>query len=115
MPYYYELRQGLSEGFEPGSGDCGNQEVAGTEENVVAEDSRLRWLCRRGMKELDVIMTRYLDTQYSQASEKEKENFEELLAMPDPDLYSLLLGRQPATASQIEKLAQTLRKMALHA
>ncbi len=78
----------------------------------MAEDSRLRWLCRRGMKELDLVMTRYLDTQYSQASETEKESFRELLELPDPDLYSLLLKRQAAPANGIESLAQTIRKMA---
>lgn len=81
----------------------------------MAENSRLRWLCRRGMKELDLVMTRYLDTQYSQASETEKESFRDLLALPDPDLYSLLLGRQTASASRIESLARTIRKMASQA
>ena len=78
----------------------------------MGEDSRLRWLCRRGMKELDLVMTRYLDTQYSQADEMEKESFRDLLALPDPDLYSLLLGREAAATSRIENLAQTIRKMA---
>lgn len=78
----------------------------------MGENSRLRWLCRRGMKELDLLMTRYLDTQYSRASEIEKQSFRDLLALPDPDLYSLLLGREAAATRRIESLAQTIRKMA---
>ena len=81
----------------------------------MAEDARLRWLCRRGMKELDLVMTRYLDTQYSQASEPERESFRDLLALPDPDLYSLILGREMATTGRLENLAQTIRKMASQA
>ena len=81
----------------------------------MAEDARLRWLCRRGMKELDLVMTRYLDTQYSQASEPERESFRDLLALPDPDLYSLLLGREMATTGRLENLAKTIRKLASQA
>ncbi|MFV2030917.1 MAG: succinate dehydrogenase assembly factor 2 [Gammaproteobacteria bacterium] len=77
----------------------------------MGEDSRLRWLCRRGMKELDIVMTRYLETRYPQASEREKQSFRDLLALPDPDLYSLLLGRRAGASNQVESLAQTIRKM----
>lgn len=77
----------------------------------MGKDSSIRWLCRRGMKELDLVMTRYLDTQYSHASETEKESFRDMLALPDPDLYSLLLGRQVASTSRIENLVQTIRKL----
>jgi antitoxin CptB len=31
----------------------------------MTELSRLRWLCRRGMKELDVVMSRYLEQHYA--------------------------------------------------
>lgn len=81
----------------------------------MGENSRLRWLCRRGMKELDLVMTRYLDKQYSHASEIEKESFRDLLALADPDLYSLLLGRQVGSTSRIESLVKTLRKLARQA
>jgi antitoxin CptB len=60
----------------------------------MSEMSRLRWLCRRGMKELDVILLRYLENSYESASTAEQNRFRELLQMPDPDLYNLLLGRE---------------------
>ena len=70
--------------------------------------ARLRWLCRRGMRELDVVMLGYLDRHYEAASNDEQALFRELLEMPDPDLFGLLLGRQttedPALARLIERL-----------
>ncbi|MCP4983899.1 MAG: succinate dehydrogenase assembly factor 2, partial [Gammaproteobacteria bacterium] len=33
----------------------------------MTEISRLRWLCRRGMKELDLVMTGYLENYYNNA------------------------------------------------
>ena len=74
----------------------------------AANLSRLKWLCRRGMRELDVVMRSYLDNHYERASASEQALFRELLEMPDPDLYALLLGRHetqdPALARFIERL-----------
>ncbi|MCH6566140.1 MAG: succinate dehydrogenase assembly factor 2, partial [Proteobacteria bacterium] len=38
----------------------------------MGEKSRLRWLCRRGMKELDLAMSGYLENHYAKATEAEK-------------------------------------------
>jgi len=76
------------------------------------QDSRLRWLCRRGMKELDIVMTRYLDSRYAEADEADKKGFIALLEMPDPDLYSLLLGRKTSTDQNAEKVVRSIRDMA---
>ena len=76
------------------------------------QESRLRWLCRRGMKELDVVMTRYLDSRYAEADEADKKGFIALLEMPDPDLYSLLLGRKTCSNQNAEKVVRSIRDMA---
>jgi len=78
----------------------------------MSEESRLRWLCRRGMKELDVVMTTYLELNYAIASEAEKDGFKELLEMPDPDLYALLLGKQTSPNQIIDSLARSMRNIA---
>ena len=77
----------------------------------MSELSRLRWLCRRGMKELDVVMTQYLDARYEIASEVEKESFKHLLDMQDPDLYALLLGQEICPNNDIQSLLVTLRTL----
>lgn len=56
------------------------------------DKSRLRWRCRRGMKELDVLLTRYLEQAWDDASTSEKEKFEQLLGQADPLLYSWFIG-----------------------
>jgi antitoxin CptB len=58
---------------------------------------RLRWRCRRGMRELDELLTRYLDEQYPGAGPAEQAAFMQLLDSPDADLHSYCLQlRQPA-------------------
>ena len=55
--------------------------------------SRLRWRARRGMKELDVLLARWLDLRAPCASGAELEAFERLLACEDSDLWPWMLGR----------------------
>ena len=55
--------------------------------------SRLRWRCRRGMRELDVVLARYLEGDYPQANPHERRAFEALLELQDPDLLGALIGR----------------------
>jgi len=77
----------------------------------MSELSRLRWLCRRGMKELDVVVTAYLEAHYEHASPEEQRQFRTLLEMADPDLYGLLLGREPAADGETRQLVEFLRRM----
>ena len=60
------------------------------------ELKRLRWRCRRGMRELDVLMTRYLDHGWPQASDAERRDFRRLLDCEDDKLWQWFMGRQPA-------------------
>ena len=53
---------------------------------------QLRWRCRRGMKELDVLLERYLDERLAQAGPAERHAFEALLEVQDPDLYGYCFG-----------------------
>ena len=52
----------------------------------------LRWRCRRGMKELDVLLERFAQQLLPQASATDCQEFAELLALPDPVLAAYLLG-----------------------
>jgi antitoxin CptB len=64
--------------------------------NAKAKDaqlSKLRWRCRRGMRELDVVLERYLQHRYAQAPPAERAAFERLLELQDPDLFGFLLRR----------------------
>ena len=56
---------------------------------------RLRWRCRRGMKELDVLLERYVGERFGTASAPEQEAFRLLLETQDTLLYAYCLGSQP--------------------
>lgn len=54
--------------------------------------SQLKWRCRRGVKELDLILNTYLEQYYENADDKEQLAFKNLLELEDPLLFDLLLG-----------------------
>ncbi len=69
--------------------------------------SRLRWRCRRGMRELDVVLQRYLEQRYATAPEAEQRAFESLLEEQDPLLLAYLTGReQPQDPQQANVIAR---------
>ena len=60
---------------------------------AVSEDARLRWRCRRGMRELDQLLGWYLDVRFKQADAATQGAFAELLDEQDPELWNWLSGR----------------------
>jgi antitoxin CptB len=56
--------------------------------------SQLKWRCRRGMRELDVLLQRYLEERYPSASQEEQQAFEALLELPDPQLFAYIVHRE---------------------
>jgi len=61
------------------------------------ELARLRWQCRRGTKELDFLLNRYLETGYLTADQEEKTLFVELLEMEDDELSAVLMAEVEVT------------------
>ena len=61
--------------------------------------SRLRWRCRRGMLENDLVLTRFLDARGAAIGEDEVAMLDVLLDLPDHELWDLIAGRaEPPTA-----------------
>ena len=73
---------------------------------MAAELGRLRWRCRRGMKELDLLLTRYLDERYGGASEVEQHAFQELLETQDPVIFGYCLGSQRPPEHLVDLIGQ---------
>ena len=63
----------------------------------MAEFDRIRWRCRRGLLELDLVLERFLAQRFDRLDADERSLFDELLDAPDNDLLDMALGRmEPA-------------------
>jgi antitoxin CptB len=84
---------------------------AGVGEQARADRGRLRWRCRRGMKELDVLLERFAHRALAQAGEAERQALAELLALGDPQLAAYLLGGQTPAAPHLALLVGRIRSL----
>ncbi len=59
----------------------------------VNSNSRLRWRCRRGTRELDLLLQRFLELHYPRLNAGEQSLFKDLLEEADPDIYAWITGQ----------------------
>ena len=65
----------------------------------LQDRSRLAWRCRRGTKELDLLLLGWLGRHFESATDWQRAQFSALLELPDPELARYLLAAQhPLTA-----------------
>jgi antitoxin CptB len=72
-----------------------------TTQPVARLRPRMAWRCRRGMKELDLLLIGWLETQFERASDAQRGQFEALLELPDPQLARYLLGGERPEGAEL--------------
>ncbi|MDF2939636.1 MAG: succinate dehydrogenase assembly factor 2 [Gammaproteobacteria bacterium] len=75
--------------------------------------AKLRWACRRGMLELDIIFGAYVDHDYIKATDEEQRSFEALLSCNDQELYNWLIKREAAPSQFTHIVAELLKRAEL--
>ena len=80
----------------------------------MSDRNRVRWLCRRGMKELDLVINRFFESNYDSLTEQEQFEFKDFLNVEDPVIFSWIMGRtspeKDSHAAIIDKLQNTFDK-----
>ena len=71
--------------------------------------NRLRWRCRRGMLENDLILTRFLDARGDAITEQEVAALDILLELSDNELWDLLSGHEEPADAAVAPLLERLK------
>jgi len=71
----------------------------------MSENDRLRWHCRRGMLELDLVLTRFLERDLTSLTPGQHAAFKTLLEYSDNDLWDLISQREEPTGLDPDALA----------
>lgn len=79
----------------------------------MSEEHRLVWRCRRGMLELDILLTDFLQNGYGALDERRQRDFERLLELPDQELLEYLLGSTQATDGDLAHVIACIRDTAI--
>jgi antitoxin CptB len=71
---------------------------------------RLRWRCRRGLLELDVVLHDFLARRFAALPAAERAAFERLLAVPDPELLAYLNFQAEPADPELKNIVAKIRQ-----
>mgnify|MGYP003350563621 FL=1 len=77
----------------------------------MAELDRIRWHCRRGLLELDLILERFNQKHLDVLDAVQLEQFKELLALDDNYLLDLIMERMAVTDQRLAPVLGMLKSV----
>jgi len=69
------------------------------------QKNKLQWKCRRGLLELDLVLQRFLP----HVEEAELDRLNEVLELPDNDLWDIVIGRSDEYQPHLSEIVARLR------
>jgi antitoxin CptB len=78
-------------------------------ETLALNLKRLRWQCRRGMREMDMLLEHWLDRHYANATPAVRADFAALLKTEDDQLWDWLMGKSAPSAAAQAALITAIR------
>ena len=78
----------------------------------MSELARMRWKCRRGMLELDLLLRDFLDSGYQDLDAAGQQLLDRILDYPDAVLLEWLMGRIRPTDKDVAQLVDKIRSAA---
>lgn len=79
-----------------------------TETLAIPSTPSIRWQCRRGMLELDMLLLPFFDMVYETLAVEQKKAFIDLLAFPDQEIVTFLMGRQIPDSLALQSIVQRI-------
>ncbi|WP_239323551.1 succinate dehydrogenase assembly factor 2 [Snodgrassella gandavensis] len=71
---------------------------------------RIRWLTRRGLLELDIILGRFMSQAFDQLSDDDLSAFVALMDLPDPEILALINQSGNCESAQFEPVLEKIRQ-----
>ncbi len=70
--------------------------------------NRLRWHCRRGMLELDVLLIPFLEDRFGSLTLENQQRFEKLIAEEDQDIFSWMMRNSVPDDSELKTIVDII-------
>lgn len=74
----------------------------------IHNKARIRWACRRGMLELDVLFMPFVDEAFDSLSVQQQAVLQRLLEADDPDLFAWFMGHQECKDPELKQMIQLI-------
>ncbi|WP_414835984.1 FAD assembly factor SdhE [Candidatus Erwinia haradaeae] len=81
-----------------------------TEINIDSiNKSRIYWACRRGMRELDLLIIPFFKYNFDSLKKRDKQLFSHLLERDDPDLFSWLMNHEEPVDANFKRIISIIQ------
>jgi len=77
---------------------------------IKVNKAKLKWACRRGMLELDMLFIPFVDEAYDNLSASQQITFERLLTCQDPELFAWFMGHEVCENQELNAIVQIILK-----
>ncbi len=74
----------------------------------IHSKARIRWACRRGMLELDVLFMPFVEEAFDSLSAQQQAVFQRLLEADDPDLFAWFMGHQECQDLELRQMVKLI-------
>ena len=107
LSHDHELRRCVPKGPQPDAGYQQDQGAYGEARRLMdaVARNRLRWKCRRGLLELDLVFEKFIPT----VGDEDVQPLCALLELPDNQLWDIISGRSDAYDRRFERTVARLR------
>ena len=85
--------------------------ASGSDNNAPITRGYLQWRCRRGMKELDVMLVQFLEKHFDELSPDQLRHFDRFLDEPDTRIWQWLLGRSQPENPAYQHFVDAIRAL----
>ncbi|MDR2259659.1 MAG: succinate dehydrogenase assembly factor 2 [Azoarcus sp.] len=74
------------------------------------ERGKVRWQCRRSLLELDLVLARFLETEFDRLDDDQLADFADLLRCDDHDLWAMVSGARECGTGRWQEVVARLRQ-----
>ena len=71
--------------------------------------ARLLWRCRRGIKEMDIILQEFINVSYDQLNNEDKNAFSKLLDEQDLDILNWIMGKDNPVNDRLANIINIIK------
>ena len=78
------------------------------EQNLSADFKRLKWHCRRGMLELDLLLEPFLEEEFNKLDEADKHRFYQLIQVEDQDMFTWFMQKETPKDPDLARIVKII-------
>ena len=71
--------------------------------------ARLLWRCRRGIKEMDIILQEFINVSYDHLNDEDKNAFSKLLDEQDLDILNWIMGKDKPANDRLANIINIIK------